>query len=70
MSEVTSGYHVLELARVIPQCDQVFNCHGEIIPCELALHHEGRHIGHIWGEQDGTVIWGEIVNIPDEDIPF
>ena len=71
MTEAAPDYRVLDLMRVVPQCDKVFNCHGDIIPCELMLNHEGRHYGHIWGEQDGTVMWGDPVEVDtDYEPPF
>ena len=70
MTETHADYRVLDLMAVRAQCDKVFHCYGATIPCEREMNHEGRHLGHIWGEEMGTVMWGEFAQETDEAIPF
>ena len=68
--ETTPDYKVIDLMRVTVRCDKVLTIPGMVILCELCQGHEGRHYGHLWADQEATVMWGLPVNVTDEDIPF
>jgi len=70
MTETTPDYKVLDLMRVTVRCDKVLTIPGMVILCELTHGHDGRHYGHLWADQEATVMWGQPVNVTDEDIPF
>ena len=70
MTETTPDYEVLDLMRVEVRCDKTLTIPGMVILCELCQGHEGRHYGHLWADQEATVMWGKPANVIDEDIPF
>ena len=68
--ETTPDYKVLDLMMVTVRCDKVLTIPGMVILCELTHGHDGRHYGHLWADQEATIMWGTAPDIDDEDIPF
>ena len=69
MTAAAADYiHVFMVARA--KCECAYTIGDKVIPCELSHGHDGRHYGHLWADQEATVMWGQPVNVTDEDIPF